>query len=76
MNNALKHNKTNLADILLQFGKNGNEIEEIEHQWQNIHLLKWTETTDTERFWYEVLAFKDAAGTNSFEKLIINYSTF
>ncbi|CAI9734523.1 KAB0803789.1hypothetical protein PPYR_00759 [Octopus vulgaris] len=38
----------------------------IEIQFNSIHLVKWTNMSNTEAFWLEVLEYKDANGGNPF----------
>lgn len=80
--NALKHNKLTLVPLLKYFNKSDLQIDDIERQWHNIHLLKWTETNNTKSFWCEVVSFRNASGDNPFlelanfalEMLILPYS--
>lgn len=66
---ALSHNKEPIAELLLNFNKNQEDVAKVDEQWRQIHLLSWKNTKNTKEFWYEVLNFKDLAGENRFEDL-------
>ena len=69
VDNTLKHHKASIVPLLEHCGKSIIEIEDIERQWRNVHLLKWCEVKDTKLFWAEVYQFKDAGNDNPFLKL-------
>lgn len=66
---ALSHNKESIADLMLHFNKNQEDVAKVDEQWRQIHLLSWKNTKNTNKFWYEVLDFKDIAGENRFKDL-------
>lgn len=68
---ALNPNKEPITDLIKYFNHNKSEdlIAQIDDQWYQIHTLKWNESKNTKKFWYEVLAFKDAQGQRRFKKL-------
>ncbi len=50
-------------------GASQKSISSAEYQFQKIHLLDWTNKTDTEQFWSEVFQYKDASGCNPFKDI-------
>ncbi|XP_044595618.1 uncharacterized protein LOC123272703 isoform X2 [Cotesia glomerata] len=69
VDHALSHNKESIVDLLRHFGKDDNYIAKADDQWRRIHLLKWSETKNTNKFWYEVLKFKDSLDNSRFNEL-------
>lgn len=68
--NTLKHNKPSVLPVLKYFAKTDLLIDDIERERGNIHLLKWTETNNTEEFWYEVASYRNANDENPFANLV------
>lgn len=64
---ALTPNKEKLCDIAEHFSLNDNIIEQIEMQWNNLHLVNWNECNNTVQFWVEVFSYTDATDENPFK---------
>lgn len=67
--NTLKAQKFKINDLLLFFNKTPDEISVIENQWQKIHLIKWDNIFETNKFWTEVMNYKDSQGFPVFNEL-------
>lgn len=61
--------KGTIIELLEILGKNSDFIEKVQNQWQIVHLVKWKETTDTKKFWYEIYNYKNGTGENPFKEL-------
>ncbi|XP_062141089.1 uncharacterized protein LOC133849197 isoform X1 [Drosophila sulfurigaster albostrigata] len=61
--------KANILHILEHLKLDSDKIEDILFQYQNIHLLNWSNLTDTISFWAEVSNYVDAAGNKRFSAL-------
>ncbi|KAJ8915521.1 hypothetical protein NQ315_012402 [Exocentrus adspersus] len=68
---TLRHQKFDITLILEQFNKKPDEIAQIDNQWRKIHLIDWVNTSDTNKFWVEVLNYKDSQGVVVFEELAL-----
>lgn len=68
--NTLKHDKPSLITMAKYFSKSELDIDDIERQWRNVHLLKWSETQHTKKMWYEIASYRDANNENPFKKLV------
>lgn len=69
VDHALKHNKRDIQEVVKMFIQEDSEIDKIVNQWNNIHLVKWTNTSNTYSFWLEVFDFKNAINENPFQEL-------
>jgi hypothetical protein len=68
---CLKASKLPITDVALYYGKkDAITIAQIELEWENIHHVRWEEKQDTEKFWIEVINYRDASGQNPFENLV------
>lgn len=67
VDNALKHNKSSLTELLKI--NNKSNIDFIQSMWQKIHLLTWTNVQNTIKFWCEVYEYKGAGNNKPFEEL-------
>lgn len=67
--NCLRHNKPDITDLLKFFNKSNEEIAIIENQWKKIHLLEWQCIDNTQRFWSEVLNYKNSENISMFEEV-------
>nr|XP_017031237.2 uncharacterized protein LOC108080842 [Drosophila kikkawai] len=61
---AVKKNITEILEFL-----ECKNIAEIERQYNNINLIKWENISDTPKFWFEVLNYKDSGGNRRFFEL-------
>lgn len=69
---ALKPIK-NLDEIIKlaeHFEKNPEVIDKIVSQWRNIINNKWSNKTDTVKFWFEVAQYKNASHENPYKELV------
>ncbi|CAI9735324.1 Hypothetical predicted protein [Octopus vulgaris] len=64
--NILQHFKEPILPVLEAVHLNEEKIASIEIQFNSIHLVEWTNISNTEEFWLEVLEYKDATGGNPF----------
>lgn len=71
IDNALKHPKNNIVDILAFFRKDATQITNTEDQWNKLHLVNWANSKATVKFWIEVQNYKDAGGN-----IVLELSTF
>lgn len=51
------------------FFNSQEKILKIVSQWENIHLIKWQEISQTLEFWIEVINFNNATNENPFEDI-------
>lgn len=63
---VLKEPITYLAE---HFGAQPSKIDLLDAQRKNLTLVDWASTTDTPAFWSDVLAYRDAAGSNPLHEL-------
>ena len=49
------------SKVMEYLGISGNILCKAESQLQSINLVKWNNDTETEKFWSEVMEFKDAS---------------
>ncbi|CAI9730499.1 Hypothetical predicted protein [Octopus vulgaris] len=66
LENILQHFKEPILPVLEAMLLNEERIASIEIHFNSICLVKWTNTSNTEAFWLEVLEYKDATGGNPF----------
>ncbi|CAI9733023.1 Hypothetical predicted protein [Octopus vulgaris] len=64
--NILQHFEEPILPVLEAMHLNEEKIALNEIQFNNIHLVKWKNTSNTETFWLEVSEYKDATGGNPF----------
>ena len=57
-----------LPKLIKCFGASDEEIEATKSQFIKIHLIDWTNNTDTEKFWTEVHKYRDSSGLNPFKE--------
>lgn len=69
VDNVLKQNKADIIPLITLLTKNGDLIDAINSQYNNISYIKWTNISTTVSFWSEVFMYKDSAGNNTFEEL-------
>lgn len=69
VSNALRAVKESLIPLLESCELDAGTITKISHQWQNLSLVQWSQTTDTVSFWCEVKKYCDASNINPFEEL-------
>lgn len=62
VDNTLTANKRNINELLSFLHISKTDIAKIERQWDQINLIKWTNTTCTTKFWSEVLSYKNSDG--------------
>lgn len=69
--NTLKQLKDNsIAELAEELGFEEDKIENVLKQWHGINFVKWDiTTTDTVKFWAQVLKYKDAAGFNIYKDI-------
>ncbi|XP_070141561.1 uncharacterized protein [Drosophila kikkawai] len=58
--------KAEIVHILEHFKLDSDTIEEILFQYNNVHLIRWTNVMETTSFWAEVYNYVDAAGNKRF----------
>lgn len=51
------------------FGVHSSKIDLADTQWRKLTLANWVAVTDTIGFWFKVLTYRDAAGSNPFHDL-------
>lgn len=51
------------------FGVPSSKIDLVDTQWRKLTLVNWVTVTDTIGFWFKVLTYRDAAGSNPFHNL-------
>lgn len=66
---CLRMLKEPITELAEHFGVQPSKIDLVETQWKNLTLVVWANTTATTTFWSEVLAYRDAAGSNPFHEL-------
>uniref|UniRef100_A0A0L8GDP1 DUF4371 domain-containing protein n=1 Tax=Octopus bimaculoides TaxID=37653 RepID=A0A0L8GDP1_OCTBM len=71
--NIMQHFKEPILPVLEAMHLNEEKIASIEIQFNSIHLAKWTNTSNTEAFWLEVLEYKDTTGGRMLQILSIIY---
>ena len=64
----VKDNET-LPKLLKCLGAADEDIEAAQGQFMKIHLIDWTNSTDTEKFWTEVHKYRNSSGFNPFKEL-------
>jgi hypothetical protein len=64
--NRVPENVDDIIPLLHYFNKSPNQIEVIVNQWQKIHLMPWTNISDTAAFWSEVLGYTNSDGITVF----------
>lgn len=69
VDNVLKQNKADIIPLITLLTKNGDLIDAINSQYNNISYIKWTNISTTVSFWSEVFMYKDSAGNNTFKEL-------
>lgn len=67
--NALHAVKEPLIPFLEFLQTPSDQIGVIEHQWQNLTLIKWKEVKNTKRFWTEVHKYRDGVNCNPLKEL-------
>jgi hypothetical protein len=67
--NRVPENVDDIIPLLHYFNKSPNQIEVIVNQWQKIHLMPWTNISDTAAFWSEVLGYTNSDGITVFSQL-------
>lgn len=65
----LKHQKPPITSICQEFVKDASEISNIEIQYEKIHFIKWENTDDTIKFWYEVSCYRNVNNEKPFKNL-------
>ena len=48
----------------------GNILAKAESQLESINLVKWNNSTEIEKIWYEAKEFRDASGENQFSDIL------
>lgn len=68
---CLKPNKLPITDVASHFVTNDarSTISQVEFQWDNLRSINWKETKDTEKFWTEVINYRDSSGESPFKHL-------
>lgn len=69
VNKVLHPVKEDISSILKNFKSNPDTVEKIINEYHNIYFVKWANISNTELFWAEVNAFKEAGGRNTFGEL-------
>uniref|UniRef100_A0A1Y1MMI1 HAT C-terminal dimerisation domain-containing protein n=2 Tax=Photinus pyralis TaxID=7054 RepID=A0A1Y1MMI1_PHOPY len=67
--NTLKCDKENIAELLCFFKQPAQLIPKIESQYMNINLIKWNNKSNTNDFWSEVNLYRDSGNENPFKEL-------
>lgn len=67
---CLKPVKPPIINLAMLFVQDPSIITLIDNQWKNLHHVKWTEVTDTLKFWGEVVSYRDASGENPFSEIV------
>ena len=68
VDNVLRHLKEPITPLLEAMNLSGDKIETILFKYNGLHLNKWVNLNDTEKFWDEVSKYQDASGGNSFKE--------
>ncbi|XP_051173505.1 uncharacterized protein LOC127289558 [Leptopilina boulardi] len=69
LDECLNRFKPSITHVAKMFYSNNIEVTKIEHQWQNLNSVNWTDLKDTLSFWSEVNSYTDASGLNPFQEL-------
>lgn len=64
--------KEPIMELAEHFGVQPSKRGLVDTQWQNLTQVGWASTADTIAFWSEVLAYRDAAGSNPFHELTVD----
>ncbi|XP_043283199.1 uncharacterized protein [Venturia canescens] len=71
---CLKSDRMPITDVASYFEKNSapSTLSRIESEWDKLRAINWKETTDTEKFWIEVVKYRDSSGEQQPFKLLSN----
>lgn len=69
--NALRIIKEPLTPLLELLKLDVRSIDKINFQWQNLTLIKWTEKSNTIKFWKEVAEYTDASGLKPYNEVTL-----
>lgn len=67
--NALQVVKETLTPLMEIFKYDTQNMDKVNHQWNNLTSIKWIEHINTAKFWKEVDDYVDASGNNPFNDL-------
>lgn len=61
--------KPSLIPLMEEVGVPKGTIDAVERQWQSLTTVRWADTSTTEKFWCEVMQYRDSSGENPFKEI-------